>query len=73
MARALLLQPRLILADEPTAHQDHGWGDVALTLIREHAEEGGASVLVSHHAQALERADLLLTMRDGVLRDEQAA
>jgi putative ABC transport system ATP-binding protein len=73
LARALLLQPRLILADEPTAHQDHGWADVALTLIREHAEEGGASVLVSHHAQALERADLLLTMRDGVLRDEQAA
>jgi putative ABC transport system ATP-binding protein len=73
LARALLLQPRLILADEPTAHQDHGWADVALSLIREHAEEGGASVLVSHHAQALERADRLLTMRDGVLRDEQAA
>lgn len=73
IARALLLQPRLILADEPTAHQDHGWADVALSLIREHAENGGASVLVSHHAQALEHADRLLTMRDGVLCHEEAA
>lgn len=73
LARALLLQPRLILADEPTAHLDHGWADIALSLIRENAEEGGASVLVSHHAQALEHADRLVTMRDGVLLDEEAA
>jgi putative ABC transport system ATP-binding protein len=67
LARALLLGPRLILADEPTAHQDHGWADVALTLLREHAQAGGSSVLVSHHQQALDRADRLLFMTDGVL------
>jgi ABC-type lipoprotein export system ATPase subunit len=67
IARALLLQPRLLLADEPTAHQDHGWADVVLGLIREHAENGGASILVSHHQQALDRADRLQFMRDGVL------
>jgi putative ABC transport system ATP-binding protein len=70
IARALLLSPRLLLADEPTAHQDHGWGDAVLNLIREHADEGGASVLVSHHQQALDRADRLLFMRDGTLQEQ---
>ena len=69
LARALLLRPRLILADEPTAHQDHGWGDVALQMLREHAELGGASVLVSHRQQALDRADRILSMRDGKLQE----
>lgn len=67
IARALLLQPRLLLADEPTAHQDHGWADAVLTLIREHAAAGGAGVLVSHHQQALDRTDRLMIMRDGIL------
>ena len=67
IARALLLRPRLLLADEPTAHQDHGWADAALDLIREHADGGGASVLVSHHQQALDRVDRLLRMSDGRL------
>lgn len=67
MARALLLRPRLLLADEPTAHQDHGWADVVLDLLRDHAAEGAACVLVSHHRQALDRADTVLTMADGVL------
>lgn len=67
MCRALLLRPRLLLADEPTAHQDHGWGDVVLDLLRDHAAEGGSCVLVSHHRQALDRTDRLLNMTDGTL------
>jgi putative ABC transport system ATP-binding protein len=68
IARALLLRPRLLLADEPTAHQDHGLADVVLDCLREHAAEGGSCVLVSHHRHALDRADRVLTMTDGVLR-----
>jgi ABC-type lipoprotein export system ATPase subunit len=68
IARALLLKPRLLLADEPTAHQDHGWADVVLACLRDRATEGGACVLVSHHAHALEHADRRLSMTDGVLR-----
>jgi putative ABC transport system ATP-binding protein len=68
IARALLLRPRLLLADEPTAHQDHGLADVVLDCLREHAEAGGACVLVSHHRHALDRADRVLTMTDGMLQ-----
>lgn len=67
MARALLLRPRLMLADEPSAHQDYDWADVVLGLLRDHAAEGGACVLVSHHRQALERADVIYRMTDGML------
>lgn len=73
LARALLLRPRLVLADEPTAHQDHAWADVALDLIREQADDGSAAILVSHHQQALDRVDRLLTMRDGMLHDLEDA
>jgi putative ABC transport system ATP-binding protein len=68
IARALLLRPRLLLADEPTAHQDHELADVVLDCLREHAEAGGACVLVSHHRNALDRADRVLTMTDGMLQ-----
>jgi len=67
VARALSLRPGLVLADEPTAHQDHGFADVVLSALREHAAAGAAFVLVSHHAQAWDAADRLLTMSDGVL------
>jgi putative ABC transport system ATP-binding protein len=68
IARALLLRPRLLLADEPTAHQDHGLAEVVLACLREHAAAGGACVLVSHHRHALDHADRVLSMADGVLR-----
>lgn len=67
IARALLLQPRLLLVDEPTAHQDHGWADVVLASFRDYADDGGACVMVSHHRHALDHADRLLAMSDGVL------
>jgi ABC-type lipoprotein export system ATPase subunit len=34
LARALLLAPRLFLADEPTGHQDESWAKVVLKTIR---------------------------------------
>ena len=68
IARALLLEPRLLLVDEPTAHQDHGRAEVVLSCLRDHASAGGSCVLVSHHRHALDHADRRLSMTDGVLR-----
>lgn len=67
LARTLLLRPALVLADEPTAHQDHGNAELVMDLLREHADAGGAGVVVSHHRHALDRTDRVLHMRDGVL------
>ncbi|GAB2460408.1 ABC transporter ATP-binding protein [Jatrophihabitans fulvus] len=67
VARALLLEPQLVLADEPTAHQDARNALDVLRLLREFVDGGGGCVLVSHHQQALDAADVVLTMRDGRL------
>jgi putative ABC transport system ATP-binding protein len=68
LARGLYLRPALMLADEPTAHQDAGFARRVLAAIRTHADEGGAFVIVTHDQLALDACDRVLTMRDGTLR-----
>ena len=48
LARALVLSPRLLLADEPTGHQDAGWSERVLVALRD-AAAGGTSCLVATH------------------------
>lgn len=70
IARALVGEPKLILADEPTGNLDSATGDAVLDLLsalpREH---WAAIVLVSHDARVAQRADRVLVMRDGRLHD----
>lgn len=49
IARALLLKPALILADEPTSSLDDHNTRVVITLIKEIAKETGATLLISTH------------------------
>jgi putative ABC transport system ATP-binding protein len=67
IARGLYLRPALTLADEPTAHQDAGFGQRVLDTVRDHANTGGAFLIVSHDKQTLDFCDRVLTMRDGTL------
>ena len=58
IARATVMQPALLLADEPTGNLDHRHGHEALMLIREVCRENGASLLlVSHDEQVLGHFD----------------
>ncbi|SNS29290.1 putative ABC transport system ATP-binding protein [Geodermatophilus pulveris] len=67
VARALLLHPAVLLADEPTAHQDRGHADRLLDALVAAARAGTAVLLATHDEQALDRADRVLAMRDGRL------
>lgn len=49
VARALANRPKLVLADEPTAHLDHVRGREAVSLMREVCREFGAALLVVSH------------------------
>ncbi|HUO58803.1 MAG TPA: ABC transporter ATP-binding protein [bacterium] len=49
VARALANRPRLVMADEPTAHLDHIRGREAVNLMREVCREFGAALLVVSH------------------------
>jgi ABC-type lipoprotein export system ATPase subunit len=67
VARALLLVPDLLLADEPTAHQDAVSMSKVLDAIRSVVATGRACLVASHSAEVLRVADRVLEMRDGRL------
>jgi putative ABC transport system ATP-binding protein len=69
VARALLLRPAVLLADEPTAHQDRGHADGLLDAVAEAARGGSAVLIATHDEQAWARADRVLSMRDGVVTE----
>jgi ABC-type lipoprotein export system ATPase subunit len=67
IARALVNDPAVLLADEPTGNLDVQAGAEVLRLLRAGASEGRAVVLVTHEAAAAGIADRVLTLRDGRL------
>ena len=67
LARALLNQPKVLLADEPTGNLDAENAAEVLKHLREFASSGGAVLLVTHDAQAAAAADRVIHLRDGKL------
>ena len=67
VARALLLHPMVVLADEPSAHQDAGWSDVLFAAFTRLAAEGSACLIATHNPVVWERANTVLAMHDGEL------
>jgi ABC-type lipoprotein export system ATPase subunit len=73
IARALVNDPELVLADEPTGNLDAESGRTVLDLLREVAAgDGRAVVLVTHDRDAARIADRVLVLRDGRLEAERA-
>ena len=68
IARALLMDPAIVVADEPTAGLDSVNATAALTLLRDAADRGAAVLVVSHEAEAQRFADHSYVMEDGHLR-----
>jgi len=67
IARALVNDPALLLADEPTGNLDAEAGAEVLRLLRAGADEGRAVVMVTHEAGATAMADRVLRLADGKL------
>ncbi len=71
IARALVAQPQLILADEPTAALDSTSGRQVVELLQRLAKEQGAAVLmVTHDNRILDLADRIVQMEDGRIQKE---
>jgi ABC-type lipoprotein export system ATPase subunit len=67
MARAMLHEPKLILADEPTGNLDPESAAVVLDHLHAYQQAGGTVLLVTHDEQAAARAGRSLMLRAGRL------
>lgn len=73
IARALATQPKIILADEPTANLDHKTGDGILQLMKQINSNFKTTFIFStHDARVMEMADRLVRIEDGQITGESA-
>jgi putative ABC transport system ATP-binding protein len=72
VARAILSQPSLILADEPTANLDSKTGIELLDMMRKLNQESGITFIFStHDPKIMERARRLITLEDGRIESDE--
>lgn len=70
IARALINEPEILLADEPTGSVDSKTGDAILGLFDELRQERGLTVvMITHNPVFAEKADRVLKIVDGVLSE----
>ena len=73
VARALVLSPRLVLADEPTGHQDAVSERRVLEAFGRAAADGASCLIATHNVSLAPRLDRVLEMADGRLNGSAAA
>jgi putative ABC transport system ATP-binding protein len=73
VARAVVLGPRLLLADEPTGHQDAVSADRVMEVFARAASSGTACLIATHNEALVPRLDRALHMSDGHLTDGASA
>jgi putative ABC transport system ATP-binding protein len=67
MARAMVMEPSILLADEPTGNLDTRTGDEIMDVLERLHHQGMTLVLVTHDPRIGQRASRVLALRDGRL------
>jgi putative ABC transport system ATP-binding protein len=70
VARALVSDPKVILADEPTGNLDSANGDAVMEMLSGVAKSGTTIIMVTHSQLHASRADRIVRMLDGRFVDE---
>lgn len=68
LARALVANPKLLLADEPSGNLDQGSTKLVLAGLKKFVAEGGAALVATHDPEVIEMADRVLTLEKGILQ-----
>ena len=68
LARAVVVPPRLLVADEPISHQNREWAEQMMLLLRRLTTAGTACVLATHDELAFHHADRVFDLRAGRLQ-----
>ncbi|HAM33143.1 MAG: ABC transporter [Deltaproteobacteria bacterium RBG_16_66_15] len=72
VARALVTNPKLVLADEPTANLDHKTAYMVIELMRKMRDEFGTTFIFSTHDQKIVgEAEIIFTIEDGELKGKE--
>ena len=71
VARALVSEPKLILADEPTGNLDTAHGEEVMRMLRQLNQEGSTIVMVTHSPSHADFASRVVNMLDGRILQEQ--
>ena len=69
IARAVVTEPKLILADEPTGNLDSGHGEEVMNLLKSLNEQGATIVMVTHSPVDAEYADRIIQLKDGMIAE----
>ncbi len=70
VARALVTDPKLVLADEPTANLDHATAMSVLGIMKKMRDTSGTTFLFStHDPKVMSEAEITFTLEDGVLTE----
>lgn len=68
VARALIMEPEIIMADEPIGNLDSNSGTQVMKLFKEINEKKGTTIIqVTHSEEAAEYGDRIIRMKDGVI------
>ena len=73
IARAMVAQPKLLLADEPTGALDTASGNQIMDIFEQLNEAGSTIIMITHEQEIANRAHRISYIRDGILTDGRKA
>ena len=73
VARALVTEPRLIFADEPTGALDSHSGEQVMELFQSLNDEGVSILMITHDAEIASMAQRTVEIRDGMMKSKEVA
>ena len=71
VARSLINDPAMLLADEPTGNLDHETGEGILKLFSDLVREGRTVILVTHDIEVADKGELVFILRDGAISERK--
>ena len=71
VARALVTNPSIILADEPTGNLDSKTGEEIMVLVQDLHDQGNTIILVTHEQDIAEHAQRTIRLRDGHIESDE--